>query len=387
MSLITKKTNQTNENPHFSIPHLNWNSNKKCFEILDPTTDRKIISFLFRSVMPTCFFSNKELLSTDSWSKKEVSHFKPLFLEKIKRESQKHITECPIEEYKATVSAFYEDLSRQISDLNMNTEVSKDIALLSLKKTCTDCFKRLFAKQPLNMPQIQFQDLKEKNTEYLNALYQGQCYHFAFYLTEEYKAMLSMIPFESSCNGAFLLYPKFFIQQLGYTETQTPQKGDLVLYLGDAKADNNLRFKHLGVLTDRGTIKSCWGNFGCQFEHQISQVPDAYGSDVIFFHKTHPTPKSFNRITQITNQMSDIIIKFKSPDIPSPLSNNGALLFLLSELKAACQKAYPASKRWDWTKIEENLLREVNPPTMNRTNLCKEFQNWMQEILPDYFVC
>jgi hypothetical protein len=372
---------------HFvsSFQYLILNSDKKCFEILD-STDRKIISFLFHSVMPSCYFYHEQYLSTYPWSEKGFIYFKPIFLKKIDREFQKHIAGCPIEEYRQPLISFYNDLRQRICDFNIDSTVLKESDLLLLQRITTDCFKSLFSKPPLNMQHVHFRDLPEKNEEYLNALNNGQCYHFAFYLTEEYQTMMSMIPFKSPCNGAFLLYPRYFLQKLGYSETTIPVRGDLVLYLGDPKLHNNKRFKHLGMLTERGTVKSSWGNFACQFEHQIFQVPDMYGSEVMFFHKTHQ-PQNFDKILQTSNQMSHLILQFNSQAIPSPLTTRGTLLFLLDKLKSACKKSNQASKQWHWDKIEEDLFAAFSTkPSLNSTEVCKEFQLWVQEILPQYFI-
>jgi SAM-dependent methyltransferase len=272
---------------------------------------------------------------------------------------------------------------QEINNLNIGSAVPQEIALLSLQKTCTDCFKKIFSKPPLNMPRVDFRDLPEKNKKYLNALDEGQCYHYAFYLVHEYKAMLSMIPFESSCNATFLLYPKYFIKQLGYCETNTPVQGDLVLYLGDPKLDNNIRFKHLGVMTERGTIKSCWGNFSCELEHMMHQVPDPYGSEVVVLHKNSPSPENFDKIVETTSQASDFIIRFKLPTIPSYLIKNEPLLFLFDTFKSACEEFYPDSEEWLWKKIKENLLITFDSPSLRHEDLGKEFQAWVQEILPD----
>ncbi len=235
------------------------------------------------------------------------------------------------------------------------------------------------------MQYVHFRDLPEKNEEYLNALNNGQCYHFAFYLTEEYQTMMSMIPFKSPCNGVFLLYPRYFLQKLGYSETNIPAKGDFVLYLGDPQLHNKRRFKHLGMLTERGTVKSSWGNFACQFEHQIFQVPEMYGSEVMFFRKTHQ-PQNFDKILQTSNQMSNLILQFNSQAIPSPLNTRGALLFLLDKLRSACKRFNRDSEQWHWVKIEQDLLTAFSTkPSLNSTKLREEFQLWMQEILPQYF--
>lgn len=369
-----------------SFQYLHWDTNRKRFEILD-STDRKIISFLLRSVKPSCSFYRKEFLSHYEWSKKGFADFKPRFLRGIEQEFQMHIDKCPVAEYRQPLAAFSKTLQQQISDLTLDSTVPKETALLSLQKVCTDCFRKIFQAAPLNIPQSPFTDLQEKNQQYLNALSVGQCYHYAFYLTGEYDVMLSMIPFASTCNVAFLLYPQIFLKYLGYTATPTPVKGDLVLYLGDPKLDNNSRFKHLGVMTERGTIKSSWNIFSCQFEHQVFQVPDIYGSEVIFLHKTPNHPPDFDRIIQMTNQMSRLILPFNSQYIPSPFTNFGALLYLLDQLRSDCKMANLASEEWDWDKMKESLLAAIpNHSHLTHDELRKEFQLSMQEALPQQFV-
>jgi hypothetical protein len=78
----------------------------------------------------------------------------------------------------------------------------------------TDCFRKLFDKAPLNMSSVPLCDLQEEDKTYLKALNEGQCYHYAFYLAKEYNVLSSLIPFDSACNAAFILYPKYFIRQL-----------------------------------------------------------------------------------------------------------------------------------------------------------------------------
>jgi hypothetical protein len=139
-------------------------------------------------------------------------------------------------------------------------------------------------------------------------------------------------------------------------------------------------------MTDRGTIKSCWRGFSCEFEHKIHQIPDAYGSEITFLHKNGKTPENFDEILRATNQMSTLIMQFNAPSIPIHLNNDKALLLLLDKLKSACKKSNPASEQWPWKKIEEDLLTTLNFPSLQRSELCKEFQLWMQEMLPQYFI-
>ncbi len=366
-----------------SSPYLKWNSDKRFFEILD-STDRKIISFLFNSIMPTCYFYRQQLLPTYPWSEKGFSYFKPFFLQKIDRQFQQHITECPVEEYKQTFISFYHDLRQKICDLTINSVVSKEIALFVLQTTTADCFLNLFSKPPLNMPLAHFRDFLQPKD--IDVMEKGQCYHYALYLTEEYKAMRSMIPVKSAYNITFLLYPGYFLEQLGYSKTDKPLKGDLVLYLGDPKLHNNTRFKHLAVMTEKGTVKSCWGHFSCEFEHSIFQVPDIYGSEVTFFHKTRHETCDLDKIVQSTNLTSNLILQFNTQIIPSPLTSCGALLFLLDKLKSACKRSHQGSEQWPWKIIKENLCTTFSTkPPMDHIELCLEFKLWMQEILPQYF--
>lgn len=364
--------------------HLDWNSHKKFFRVLD-STDRKILSFLWNTVLPTCFFYRANPLTTSSWFEKGFTHFKSLFLKKIEYEFKQHMAMCSHEEYKPTVKSFYEDVRQQIENLAADSTVSKENALPLLEDILNACFRKLFEKPPLNMSSVSLHNLSETNEEYRHIINKSQCYHYTFYLKKEYKVMKLLFPYESEYNAAFILYPKYFIQQLGYSETSAPTKGDLVLYLGDPKLhNNNCRFKHMGMITKRGTVKSYWLGLSSQFEHQIFQIPESYGFEVTFFHKNSPQDSTnYSKILETTGRISALILQFNKKYIPSPLNTLGALHYLLQELKLVLTKSITNSEHWNWKEIQENLLKELLP-NLKRAEVLQEFQLWMQEILPKY---
>lgn len=362
-----------------SLQHLNWDSHKKCFNILG-SVDRKILSFLFNSVGPSCgFYGYPD-------SVKEFSDFKPLFLRSVSQYHTLHLATCP-ENFKQTLNDFYINLLQQVSELNIENGVSEQDSLLRLQQVCTDCFRKLVNGPPLNMPQISF---SEENPEYLRVLTKGQCYHYALYLAKEYKALLSMSSLESPCRDAFLLYPKYFLQSLGYSETQTPEAGDLVLYLGNPREENKCRFKHLGMMAASQRVKSAWGTFSHKLEHHVFQVPYEYGSEVIFLRKDFPAPETFGAILSTTNQISNLILYFNNKVIPAPLTNLGIVVFLTTELKQDCEKIYPGSKEWDWKMISKTALEAIDYSNLKCANIkrvefIKEFQYWMEEVIPEHY--
>lgn len=357
---------------------LVWNDNRKSFEIHD-STDRKIVSFLFPTVMKSCSFYQPQLISVYPWPMKQ---FKTYYLEKLAREFAAHNRACPVEEYKDTLDTFYKQLCAQINDFPIEDEVSKQLALELLQARIMQCFLDLFTKEPLNFQRISFEAFGEKNHRYLKALYEGQCYHHAFYRAKEYEVMMSTVPFESSFNGAFLLYPGFFLRSMGYAETTTPSEGDLVLFLGDPAQHNNLRFKHLAVMTARGTIRNRWGSFAHEFEQYVHQVPNAYGNRVIFFCKSAHIKPNLEHMVRLSNQMSTIILEWNQKPIPTPLTNLGVLLFFCNWLQSVCKNKISDSETWKWRTIEKHLLAEFpDHDTLTRSILILRIANWTQEFL------
>lgn len=366
-----------------ALPFLNWNPQKNCFEIED-STDRKIITFLFDRVMPTCYFEHDRFLKNYNWIEKKITHVKSAFLQEIEQEFQEHLNHCPEETYSVVLKTFHQELKQKIYEADIGDKGAKETALWTLRQLCTYCFKKIFNKPPLNIPQVFYEEFQESNSDYLSILNSGQCFHFAFYMAKEYQALLSMKSIETAACSAFLLYPKLFLQKLSFRETKTPVKDDLVLFLGDPKVDNNLRFKHLGIFTENNKIKSSWGSFNCQFEHEVSQVPNVYGSEVIFYHKTQIPSERLNHISDITNKISATLIKVNSQFIPTVLSNLGALSFLIDEFKCLYGNVNPQSKQWNWEEMRENLFAAIKYSQLKRNELIKEFEAWIQDTLPKY---
>jgi len=370
------------------LQHLVWNPKKNNFKIQN-SSDRKILSFLWNSAASKCYFYRGVSLSTHPWSNKGFDSFKPLFLTDIRRAFENLMVDCPVEEYKADIKLFFDNLQQKIADLEIDHKASNEDIYAALQKILTDSFRQLLSQSHLRMSSLPLQELQESEQQYLNVLKESQCHQYAFYLAKEYRALCLLFPPKNSYDAAFILYPKYFIEGLGYSKTEMPSQGDLVLYLGDPKRHgNNCRFKHLGMVAESGKVKSYWLDFSAQFEHNVFQVPDAYGFEVIFFHKTLQQQPNFEKIQSTTNQMSALIIQFNSRHIPFPLSKLGALLFLLDKLKSACAESNSASKRWDWGEIEKNLRAEILPNLkhqLNHTEIIQEFQSWMQEMLQEYF--
>ena len=67
----------------------------------------------------------------------------------------------------------------------------------------------------------------------------------------------------------------------GYTEVETPQVGDLVIYISIDDGFSKEQ-AHIGRLIRPDIARSKWGD-GYVYEHKIELVPDIYGEEVRFF--------------------------------------------------------------------------------------------------------
>jgi hypothetical protein len=77
--------------------------------------------------------------------------------------------------------------------------------------------------------------------------------------------------------------PEIFLQSMGYTEVEAPEKGDIVVYLFSGNYEG--RVGHYGKYIGKGKVRSKFGKTHV-YEHDIAFVLASYGDRARFFHKS-----------------------------------------------------------------------------------------------------
>ena len=82
-----------------------------------------------------------------------------------------------------------------------------------------------------------------------------------------------------------------FLRSSGYMTVDEPQEGDVVAYRDKEKPQS---IEHFGVYVGEGRVISKPGQIGHVYEHEIWQIPEGYGNEVIFFRKLEVGADSLN---------------------------------------------------------------------------------------------
>ena len=187
---------------------------------------------------------------------------------------------------------------------------------------------QLDIKELPNVPlaQIDFQKVHEDFSTYQINERIMFCYDYAFFHLNEARAFQFIFNPNSHEQWPDQIFKKpiKFLENWGYTRVDKPNIGDLVVFCSTfgTNAKGKLRVKHWGIYKGENRVISKWGR-ECPYEHNLQDIPIAYGNFVFFFRK--PTSLAFPSIHDELRKMKVLQPSFGHPAFRSPLCINGSL--------------------------------------------------------------
>ncbi|MBM3198460.1 MAG: hypothetical protein FJZ58_04305 [Chlamydiae bacterium] len=282
------------------------------------------------------------------------------FLQAFRQRSYQAIKEKAVQSLECD-QKFYEWMQKTISPL-LGSTPSLTATQEHLQKTLLGSLEELGKAYKIQIVHMNFQfsiddlllyGMLEK--DYIRGLLDGTfvhyCAEYAFYQLGE--------PLEKtiSCLGTSFSSPLFslslpealkILEQMDYTATQEPDRGDLIVYV-DEKEN---KITHLGVFESSSQVRSKWGALPV-FSHPIDQVSNAFGSAYLCLRKSLPA-----RVHNLFHTIEKALPGFLHSTCYSPLSTLGTVEAIKHELFSL----FCANREsWQKTRLVAQKLRDFTP--------------------------